>query len=175
MNQVQQQPATLIHNCGPVLHDIRYERRKIVKVEAVDGLTSNFVNCHRLTTIPAPWTEEERWRLHRPQVDDGHDECIHDSVGSSHPEVVVETPAILPIIARLQHHHLGDPQVLVGCGLRGAYRQLRYGDQEIWIMKVKDCKYDTYNAVDWQTSFHRSGSRLRSSSPVLALNSTTSE
>lgn len=138
----------LLNESGPVLRTMLYERRKILKVEAVNDMGPDFADYHRLTTIPAPWTQEEGWRLHRPEVNYGNENATEGSTFTSNAEPTIDTPAILPIVVRLQGRYLEDPQVLVGCGLRGAYRQLRYGNNQIWIMKIKDCECQNVHFTD---------------------------
>ena len=108
---------------------------------------------HRIVTVPAPWTPEEKWRVHRPRFDDegsddeedGDDDHEIDVGALDKEEALVQEPSDLVIW--FEREALGDESdlnKLIGMGLRGRWATMGKAggtdEERWWSFKPKDCK-----------------------------------
>lgn len=128
---------------------VPYSRRKVVSVStpsAESGGPTFMSTLHRVVTVAAPWTMEERWRA-RALMEDSEDEESDDEASDSRGfELEKETPSIAEpetIELWFEADQLTcDTQSLVGMGLRGRWAVMGLDEgPQWWTFKAKDCKF----------------------------------
>ncbi|WVR06546.1 hypothetical protein IAU60_003577 [Kwoniella sp. DSM 27419] len=147
-----------------MLDYLPYSRRKITHILPPlesDSAEPSFTSlCHRLVTVPAPWTPDEKWRTSRvpdelilqddPQVSDpGEADFDKEQSTMTEPEeltIWVELESLAK--ENIPHHRL------VGMGLRGRWGRLGLPDtdtfapQQWWMFQAKDYVLPAF----WQKS-----------------------
>lgn len=131
---------------------IPYSRRKVTSLSlpmldrSVDE-PAFMHKLHRLTTVAAPWTPEERWRSPAEVGDsDGEDDDVGEN-GSEQEvfelekeEATITQPETIDIWFEADQFP-GDAKSLVGAGLRGRWALMGVaGGKQWWTYKAKDCE-----------------------------------
>ncbi|WWC70987.1 uncharacterized protein I206_104940 [Kwoniella pini CBS 10737] len=166
LTQAQARPH-LPHTLQPlVMEDVSlvgylpFSRRRIVSILSPPNTTSDSPSytraCHRIVTVPAPWTMAERWRNQRPtsngEVSGIGIEDDFDERGDAAPlPLDQETPTIAEpaelVIWVESKIFDDDPNLanrLVGAGLRGRWGLMGDRDGSLesytqwWTFKAKD-------------------------------------
>ncbi|WVW84929.1 hypothetical protein I302_106965 [Kwoniella bestiolae CBS 10118] len=130
---------------------IPYARRRVVAilppVAQQHGIPVYATRCHRLVTVPAPWTPKEKWRTRDTHKDDSDiDEEVTDittSLPLDREKATIDEPDHVIIwVEGLEDASLANR--LIGAGLRGRWGLvgLRNGSEEEytqwWAFKSKD-------------------------------------
>lgn len=104
------------------------------------GAGPAFTRTHyRLRTVPAPWSDRERWR--RAEDGDMEDGAAAE-LAALPADTNVDELDIWVDVAELDGL-AGDPSRMIGMGLRGRWAEISAGreDQMWWIVRLKDCKW----------------------------------
>lgn len=143
-----------------ILEYIPYARRSVSAVlpplAPSPGQPKYASRLHRVVTVPAPWSVEEKWRAPRPRLNDegssdesvDHDEEYGEDVGLLEKEdATLEEPNELVIWVEGDEFCEGaDLDKVIGMGLRGRWALMgkseRAKDHEAWwTFKAKDCSF----------------------------------
>ncbi|WWD18696.1 hypothetical protein CI109_103150 [Kwoniella shandongensis] len=111
-----------------LIHYIPYARRRIVAVlpplPANQGPTYTS-QCYRILTVPAPWTSEEKWRVHLPALDDqaSDDDADSSEFALDQEQSTIDEPDELLVWVECSSLPKGliENDKLVGMGLRGRW------------------------------------------------------
>jgi hypothetical protein len=138
-----------------VLHNIPYLRRRVTEVlpplEPSPGTPFFMTRLHRIVTEPAPWTPEEKWRVHRRQPDeavqqdddDDDEEGTHPCRAESEEEAAsTDFSGSITIWANVEEYG-ASKDALIGIGLRGRWAMMGPRDAQAnawWTFQPKDCE-----------------------------------
>ncbi|KAK8858805.1 hypothetical protein IAR55_003035 [Kwoniella newhampshirensis] len=135
-----------------LIHYIPYSRRRIVAVlpPVVDTAAPPYsTRCHRLVTVPAPWTAEEKWRVHPAHfedesLDDDADASANFDLDDEHATIDEPDEIIIWVESSLLSQNFPTVGKLIGMGLRGRWGLMgakSVGHTEYhqwWTFKAKD-------------------------------------
>lgn len=135
-----------------------FSRRKVVAVLPPDTSSNGpaFTKTYyRLRTVPAPWTDEERWREPGRRAREGDGEEEEDEVVEEHPAIFEKEEATMEDTGDIDFWidpaglDMADPTWIIGMGFRARWAEIGSSieGQSWWILKLKDCEFVCRRAV----------------------------
>lgn len=130
---------------------VPFSRRKVASIlpplAAAPGQPKFMHTLHRLVTVAAPWTSEERWRAKSAKLsnsDDDEDDVVDEDIEPFTLEkehATIEEPDTLEIWFEADQFAAGLRQSIVGVGMRGRWAFMdMQGGHQWWTFKAKDCE-----------------------------------